>query len=375
MSELRGKNAHFAVYTSVSVVLQIITTLALSARIYVRRKLTRTFAKDDTMLIVAHTFNTVANIIWLDSRVKSTKYPPGSLELFQALIARSWIGISLYVTAGILSKIAIAMFFLRMARRRLDRWIVLTPLGIYISALSISMTVILFRCGLPLMAIKILRDETCPIGSRVIEPLGYMMATLCSVCDLTFSILPIQLLRKARSMSRFSKTSAYMVVGVANIGTIVSIIKIPFIRGSTLGPNTFENSAPAFILSTIETAVGITAISLACLKPLLRVLCIGSSSPRSASPIVTSADQQRSDKSGNPSRIKSVQIDSQVLGGIGVLPNSMSSTLRMGSFHDERNDSSVVELSRQAPQRSTNMMKGTTTITEILYSADERGRK
>lgn len=85
----QSRNAHFAVFTSVCTILQFLTTIALAARTYVRIKITKNMAKDDWMLIFAHTSNIMANGVWLSNRVKSVKFIPGSIELFQALIAVS----------------------------------------------------------------------------------------------------------------------------------------------------------------------------------------------------------------------------------------------------------------------------------------------
>ncbi|PSK34296.1 hypothetical protein B9Z65_8622 [Elsinoe australis] len=371
----QSRNAHFAVFTSVCTILQFLTTIALAARIYVRIKITKNMAKDDWMLIFAHTSNIMANGVWLSNRVKSVKSIPGSIELFQALIARYWVAIGLYVTAGIVTKVAIAFFFLRLARRGRDRVIILLPLMVYIVALSGSMTVILFRCGLPLNAIKVIRDETCAIGPRIVHPLGYMMAVLNTVCDLIFSVVPIHLLRKAHSMSSVSRTSACLVIALANLGTVVSIIKIPFISKATLGAGAFEDSAPVFMLSVIETAVGIMAISMACLRPLLKALRIGSSAPNSTSPDVTPNDQERVTvqvKSSIMSKIKSLQMDSRVLGGIGILPNSTVNSFGLSSIDSERQDSGgVLDESRPQMRRSQTMPKGMASINEIIYKPED----
>ncbi|KAF4548081.1 Hypothetical protein D9617_32g092010 [Elsinoe fawcettii] len=365
-------NKHFALFITISVVVQIIATSALAARLYVRTKITRTLANDDWLLIFSQVTSITATGIWLDNRVKSVNYMPASLELFEALIARYWVAISLYITAGITAKIAIAIFFLRLAIRPKDRYTILIPLGVYITALSVSMTIILFRCGLPLNPIRILRDESCLIGPHVIRPLSYLIAVLGSLCDLTFSMVPIHLLRKARSMTCISKASVCFVILLANVATIVSITKLPFVEGASLGPNSFQDGAAIFIISVIETAVSVTAISLACLKPLLKVFGIGSSAPNSTSPDATPEIPERASdpvKSSILSRIKSLQIDVKVLGGIGILPNStVTSTVQLASIDNVLDETGGKGDKQPHPQWSNTLTKGGISISEVLHN-------
>ena len=88
------------------------------------------------------------------------------------------------------------------------------------------------------------------------------------------------------------KLSVYGIIVLASAGSIVSIVRIPFIPGLRLDTSYYSSSNDVIAYtSLIEAAIGITAASMAVLKPLGRKLLQRarvklSSGPRS-SPVAT----------------------------------------------------------------------------------------
>lgn len=92
-----------------------------------------------------------------------------------------------------------------------------------------------------------------------------------AITDWIFAILPIFVLAKA-SMPLAAKISAGLILCLACGGSIVSLIRIPYIHGLRAGPNFFNTALDICILSTIECGLGISAAAAATLRPLFRSL-------------------------------------------------------------------------------------------------------
>lgn len=73
-------------------------------------------------------------------------------------------------------------------------------------------------------------------------------------------------------MPRAAKTSAGVLLALAAIGSISSLIRIAYIPGLKSGPHFFSEALDIDVWSVIEPGIGITAASLATLRPLFRFM-------------------------------------------------------------------------------------------------------
>ncbi|KAF4553166.1 Hypothetical protein D9617_8g051800 [Elsinoe fawcettii] len=311
-----------------------------------------------------------------------------SVESYELLSMPAFISLALYVLAGILAKASIALWFLTTARSRVQRILIIVPLGLYLLACSICFVLVLFRCGLPADPAIFFNVADCTIGPDVIYYSSWVVASLNSVCDWVFAAVPLYMVIKSQTMTQTARILASSLIGLAIVGSIVSVCRLPFLGAAKFGPHFLTSSvtAIAFMLSLIETAVAVTTISLATLQPLLAVLrrrwtvfrsrsvtrasSAGPMPPRcNNQPLPTDvvADMMRSGtvvKSTQRSTYDTkVRLDSEALGGIGILPDV--------SLHDseDEDDNGLVQFLPR--KRSIAMSVGVVTaMISIAEAAD-----
>lgn len=92
---------------------------------------------------------------------------------------------------------------------------------------------------------------------------------LNALTDITLAIMPIFILRKAQ-MPMAAKISAGGILALGGVGAIISLVRLKYIGGLAPGPDFFVNAIDISIWSVIEPGIGITAASLATLRPLFR---------------------------------------------------------------------------------------------------------
>lgn len=100
-------------------------------------------------------------------------------------------------------------------------------------------------------------------------PISYFSGSLTAATDWIFVLTTISLVLKTRMPPR-AKLSVCFLLSLAALGSIVSIIRIPFIRGGRVALNQAAKLPKVVILSAIEAGLGIISLSLATLRPLVK---------------------------------------------------------------------------------------------------------
>lgn len=92
--------------------------------------------------------------------------------------------------------------------------------------------------------------------------------------DWALAILPIFVLRQA-DLSLRTRLAVCFVLMLGTLGSIMSVVRLPYIKGLAQGPNFFRGAVKITIWSIIEPGFGITAACLVTLRPLFK--CVGES--------------------------------------------------------------------------------------------------
>ncbi|PSK42385.1 hypothetical protein B9Z65_4299 [Elsinoe australis] len=249
-----------------------VASLAVALRTWVRIRITKSFGKDDYTLVFSHIVNLICAGFWMNVYIRQKDYEPRSTELFDTLATSYLVAFACYIVASLFIKFAIGFFFLRIAQNPWQKYVVFIPLGIYSTSIFVTIFIVLFRCGTPIDAFAIIGSDSCRIAASIAQPLGLNNATLNALCDWIFAAIPVHMLLTSRRMRSSSRISICIIISLAIAGSIVSLIRIPYFVGSTFGPGAIESTPAILFLSIMETAVATIAISLATLKPLLRML-------------------------------------------------------------------------------------------------------
>jgi len=170
-------------------------------------------------------------------------------------------------------KIAIGLFFLRIANNRVHIFIIKSIM--YISAvLGVTyFSIVLFQCH-PISFWWDLNPDhhgRC-LSASVMADTSYVVSALNSVADWVFGILPIFIVKDLQ-MHRHQKAVVAVILGFAAVGSSATIIRLPYVwtvkeyKGEFLW-----RTADVAIWTTVEVGIGITAGNLGTLRPLMQRL-------------------------------------------------------------------------------------------------------
>jgi hypothetical protein len=282
--------------------LAVLSSIAISIRIWVRCCLARSFGRDDVCLIIAHVSNSlcaggystdsIIQICFLAAcgvfiAIGVTEYNQGlepivtlaevchassrslvSTAVLTIIITKqlSILGIALYLLNQCFFKLSMAFFFLRIPNRALHRWIIIVSVSISIIFNLILLGVSIGQCG-NISTID-LNHPQC-LSWKIQGPLNYFCAALNAAVDWIFAFLAIYVVH-GLIMDTRSKLSVYAIIVLASLGSVVSVVRIPYIPGLRLDTDYYnqQNDVIAYT-SLIESAIGIIVASMSVMRPLV----------------------------------------------------------------------------------------------------------
>ncbi|KAG9650842.1 hypothetical protein KCU98_g14905, partial [Aureobasidium melanogenum] len=262
----------------VGAVMFVLTGLALSLRVYVRGALIKAFGWDDRLLCFAfflYTGNCIILILMGSTQAVDGLEASAARKLAKLSIA----GITVWNATEIFIKLSAALFFLRLVQEIWQRRVILISITIYVMVMTMVILLTIFQCGTP-SNIFIHRD--CLNWDSVMGPISYFSGALTALTDWIFVLTTVALVLKTKMPPR-AKISVVLLLSLAAMGSVVSIARIPFIRGGRYQLNTTAKLPRVVILAAIEAGIGIIALSLATLRPLVKTWMDALSSKNSAS--------------------------------------------------------------------------------------------
>ncbi|TKX21233.1 hypothetical protein C1H76_6774 [Elsinoe australis] len=252
----------FIILTSILVVL---VTICLGLRIYVRGFMIRAFGKDDFVLITTYlVFMGDAGVYFSIGILQKSKGLTGALTQLRMLSLASTVT---YLVDQIFIKIALGYFFLRVVNPGWQQWTIKAAVIFYTLYTTVFTCIVLFSCGLPTPANY--AHGACIDWNSILGPMNYFAACLNAVTDWILTLVPIYVVYQV-NMSRKEKISVSILMLLGLVGSIVSVIRIPYVNGvaPTKDLSFFWKVIPLSLCSIAENGIGIMAISLAALRPL-----------------------------------------------------------------------------------------------------------
>lgn len=176
----------------------------------------------------------------------------------------------MYIAVSVFFKIALALFFLRYVMERRKRLFIIGSTVFYtMFGITLFFTT-LFECGNPDKFLTAqLTTSRCHTWSYI-GPMAYIFSAINTLTDWIFALTPILVIRD-HNMPGSAKISACVLLGMGVLGSIGSVCRIPYIRGLNVEEEAWPR-ATIGILSVIELGLGITASSLATLRPLMNLI-------------------------------------------------------------------------------------------------------
>ncbi|KAF2153283.1 hypothetical protein K461DRAFT_278110 [Myriangium duriaei CBS 260.36] len=186
-------------------------------------------------------------------------------------MAQFWMFFSLNLT--VLLRSAIATFFLRIMPHqayykphRIAIMVVTSVFAVYVVA---SAFIILFQCGTSIDNIDFDVENVC-VSINILSRIGLSIMVLTIMADWSMVLIPIIVVARSR-LPYSTKVSSLLVIALGALGGIVSIVRIPYNDlAEVWGPQDLHRYLIWQILALTENTIGIMAISLAALRPLLQ---------------------------------------------------------------------------------------------------------
>ncbi|KAJ6022010.1 hypothetical protein N7540_007514 [Penicillium herquei] len=263
---------NLAVRTVAAVFLPV-AVIAVGLRCYVRGFVVRAFGLDDAAMVFAALFYVMFCGCMIGGTLYGTGYKFVNLEPDNRASAMKywWLCEVAYCFASIGCKISVCIFLMRITVKRSHIWTLYTVMILTVIAGLVFFFLMLLQCK-PLSYFWN-RKKFDPsihgycIDMEIIIIMTYIYSVFAAMCDFTVGILPIFLVSKLQ-MKRKAKLAVVGILSMACVASSAVIVRFPFVE-------TFANddflwaTYQIAIWSCIEAGLGITAGSLATLRPLL----------------------------------------------------------------------------------------------------------
>ncbi|KAJ6089011.1 hypothetical protein N7499_003858 [Penicillium canescens] len=239
----------------VSIIIMSISVIAVSLRSFVRLSIVRAFGWDDGLMVAALALFIMLNTCCILGSMNGVGHPYEDFTsnvVFKKALVWWWLGQMIYIWAGSVAKISIALALLRLTIKKSHRLILWGLIG---TVISIGLLFCFFYYSTA--------NQLATSGNNSVTIL----------CDLTLGILPAFLVWNLQ-MNHRTKLAVGGILSLAALASVAVIIRIPFLQ-SYADADFLYSTFQIAIWSVIETGLGITAGSLITLRPLFRWLLDG----------------------------------------------------------------------------------------------------
>ncbi|PVH93122.1 hypothetical protein DM02DRAFT_249370 [Periconia macrospinosa] len=259
----------------VAITFLVLCWITVALRCYARAIVVKAFGLDDAVMLTTLFTFTAYLTCQIGGAVHGTGKRRKLLTDESAQTAlHFWFFCEIFYTISTsLLKIAVGLFLLRIAVKRLHIWIIWTIMVIAGLVGTTYTMVVIFQCR-PISywwTLDPTAHGSC-IPATLIMNFTFSVSALNSFADWTFGLLPI-LIIKDLQMKRRVKIVVSGVIALAAIASTATIIRLPYTKslGSYKGELLYDTVDFA-LWTTIEVGIGITAGSIATLKPLVKDL-------------------------------------------------------------------------------------------------------
>ncbi|KAJ5094916.1 hypothetical protein N7532_007207 [Penicillium argentinense] len=257
---------------NVDLTLASVASVAVALRCYVRLKLVKSFGWDDTIMVLALLFQISLAV----SASYGTFYGIGrkladiNAEDMKTAKLCWWLGQIFYILSCCATKISVCIFLLRVTVSKAHFRILYTVMGLTGVISFVFLMIMMVQC----QPISYFWDRVGQIGKcldpEVASSFLYVFSVTSAICDFTVGLLPASLVWNLQ-MNKYAKITVATLMGMGCIASTAVVVRIPFIQEYKRQEFLYETANLA-IWSNVESGLGITAGSLATLRPLFRFL-------------------------------------------------------------------------------------------------------
>jgi len=250
----------------------VITWTTLSLRIWVRTSLARSFGWDDAVLLLSTmTFTGFCTMLIL---AETTGGGPHVHDMAIPAVSRL-VGMvvsifGLYIMTMVFLKISLGIFYLRFISQHWQRVVIYTTVALNTLYGVLLFFVAIFQCGDPTLYLSNELKAIC-MPNGPLYGVQLTGAIVNASTDWILALLPIFVLAKA-NMPKRTKASAGCIILLGCSGSIISLIRIRYIKDLRPSPDFFRGVTDIAIWSIAECGICISAAAAAALRVLFRGL-------------------------------------------------------------------------------------------------------
>ncbi|KAG4030727.1 hypothetical protein MFRU_011g01830 [Monilinia fructicola] len=272
-----------------------ITWLSVGLRCYVRIFVSRTFGSDDYWMVLALFLFTAASGIGYTGIHYGIGVHAKNLNYNQLINGAKYEVVLelIYIFCTVVIKTSVGLLLLRITSvKPFYKYLIWYSIAILWVWALLTFIVVCLQCR-PLEAVwNPLVQGKC-LEPSLITAFAYAISAETIFFDWFFSLLPIPMLWNIKMTTQL-KISVMAILSVGIVASSATIVRLKYLVAFENLTDPLYSISPVFLWSSIELSLGITAASIATLRPLLRSWhIIGFTSDRDSS-----NDPQRPRSSG-----------------------------------------------------------------------------
>ncbi|KAI0144917.1 hypothetical protein BJ166DRAFT_80602 [Pestalotiopsis sp. NC0098] len=255
----------------VCITLLTIAIVSMSLRVFTRLFIVKGFGKDDYLMV----FAAISFTLFVTCAITGVHYGTGRHRAdldnddFETAMKFWWLCYIWYCVSMITSKLSIGVFLLRITVQRIHHYILYLAMFCSVMTGLVFFFVTIFQCHPVTYFWWKEQDGTC-IDSGIIAALTYLYSAISVICDFTFALLPLHMIRGLQ-MHRKTKYALIPILGMGCVASVAVVVRFAFIENFK-DPDFLWATLDIAIWSTTEQGLAITAGSLASLQPLAKTV-------------------------------------------------------------------------------------------------------
>lgn len=258
---------------AVAIIFLVLTYISSALRFFVRIRITRVFAADDWLMLIAQlifTFSCACILRGVHYGIGRHNADLTESNAIEGLKYQAFATLS-YVANMMFIKLSIALFLLRIAVQRPYIWILRISM-VVVAIWSVAIWIYdLFQC-IPVQAQwdYTIQNAKCVSGSSFIAA-AYSISVMTILTDWLYALLPIPMIWSVQ-MSVQTKVTVAFVLSLGIFASVATLIRLKYIVELGNNSDGLYTGTSAMVWTLVEPGVAITAACLVTIRPLLRVL-------------------------------------------------------------------------------------------------------
>ncbi|KAH6671296.1 hypothetical protein B0J14DRAFT_456764, partial [Halenospora varia] len=241
-------------------------------RLFVKTFLTKSWAADDFLLIIAMIFFAVYSACTLagvhyGTGQRMTAINP--INLPKAL-RFWWLCEMWYTITTVFIRLSVAVFLLRLTSKRLHRWIIYITIAAMLVFSLFYFFLVLLQCS-PIhyfWGVYFGVKGKC-INPSIVPRASIAHSVISFVVDWILGLLPIAILYELEMKTSQKYAVAYL-LSLGLLAGLATMVRVPYIKTLAITDDWLYYTTDVAIWSTIEPGLGLIAVAGATLRPLFR---------------------------------------------------------------------------------------------------------